>query len=136
MRPLPMFMTFAGGTAELTDALAGVEFARAWANRNSFEQQPWIGVAGGLAGFAGVDSPVTQAFGLGFSGEVAESEIVRMEEFYRELGIEDFYRRKSGDVKLPAVAGEGADDVRVRGRSRIVAMSFCEPRSWKRILSS
>lgn len=29
-------------------------------------------------------------------------------EFYRELGIEDFYRRKSGDVKLPAVAGEGA----------------------------
>lgn len=29
-------------------------------------------------------------------------------EFYRDLGIEDFYRRKSGDVKPPAVAGESA----------------------------
>lgn len=71
---------------EMTDALAGVEFARAWARRHSQGGEAAIEVAGGYASFAGVDSPLTQAFGLGFNGPVSEGELSLMEEFYRERG--------------------------------------------------
>ena len=67
---------------ESTDALAGVEFARSWARLNSFTGEVFLPVAGGLAAFAGVDSPVTQAFGLGLNGPVTESDMEAMEEFY------------------------------------------------------
>ncbi|HYV04550.1 MAG TPA: hypothetical protein VFB82_08195, partial [Blastocatellia bacterium] len=62
----------------MTDALAGVEFARSWARINSFTGQVFLPVAGGLAGFGGVDSPVTQAFGLGLNGAVTEAEMAAM----------------------------------------------------------
>ncbi|MFY9608662.1 MAG: GNAT family N-acetyltransferase [Blastocatellia bacterium] len=67
---------------EMTDALAGVEFARSWARLNSFTGEVFLPVAGGLASFAGIDSPVTQAFGLGLNGPVPEADMVGMEEFY------------------------------------------------------
>src|SRR5262245_9753606 len=68
---------------EMTDALDGVEFARAWASRHFYEGEVAIEIAGGWAGFAGVDSPVTQAFGLGLNGPVTETDMDRIEEFYR-----------------------------------------------------
>ena len=71
---------------ELTDALAGVEFARSWATLNSFTGEVALPVAGGLASFAGIDSPVTQAFGLGLNGPVTEADMNAMEEFYRAHG--------------------------------------------------
>lgn len=71
---------------ETTDALAGVEFARSWARLNSFTGEVFLPVAGGLASFAGVDSPVTQAFGLGLNGPVTEADMAEMEEFYRAHG--------------------------------------------------
>ncbi|HWN98438.1 MAG TPA: GNAT family N-acetyltransferase [Blastocatellia bacterium] len=71
---------------EMTDALAGVEFARSWARRNSFTGEASLAVAGGHAGFGGVDSPVTQAFGLGLNGPVTEADIAGLEEFYRAHG--------------------------------------------------
>lgn len=40
-------------------------------------------IAGGIAGYAGPDSPMTQSFGLGLDGPVTESEIEALEEFYR-----------------------------------------------------
>lgn len=70
----------------MTDALAGVEFARAWTRLHSYRDEVSIEVAGGHAGFAGIDSPVTQAFGLGLNGPVIESDMERMEEFYRARG--------------------------------------------------
>jgi len=70
----------------MADALAGVEFARAWARIHSHTGEVTIPVAGGHASFAGVDSPVTQAFGLGLNGPVTEAEMERMEEFYRAYG--------------------------------------------------
>lgn len=42
-----------------------------------------IFVGGGIAMFAGVNSPVTQAEGLGLNGPVSEEEFERMEEFFR-----------------------------------------------------
>jgi ribosomal protein S18 acetylase RimI-like enzyme len=67
---------------EMTDALAGVEFARAWAQLNDFSGEVSIEVAGGHAAFAGIDSPLTQAFGLGLNGPVTDSDLGAMEEFY------------------------------------------------------
>lgn len=71
---------------EATDALAGVEFARSWAKLNSFTGEVVLPVAGGLASFAGIDSPVTQAFGLGLNGPVTDADLLAMEEFYRAHG--------------------------------------------------
>jgi len=67
---------------EMTDALAGVEFARSWAQLNSFPGNSSIAVAGGHAGFGGIDSPLTQAFGLGLNGPVTDDDMSAMEEFY------------------------------------------------------
>jgi GNAT superfamily N-acetyltransferase len=45
-----------------------------------------IAVGGGIAEFRGVNSPVTQAEGLGLNGPVSEEDIERMEKFYRSRG--------------------------------------------------
>lgn len=71
---------------ENTDALACVEYARAWAKTHSHPGPFALAVAGGQAGFAGIDSPVTQAFGLGLNGPVTEDDMERLEEFFRSQG--------------------------------------------------
>jgi GNAT superfamily N-acetyltransferase len=43
-------------------------------------------IAGGTAVFAGPDSPVTQAIGVGLDGPVPEPELDRLEVFYRSRG--------------------------------------------------
>ena len=43
-------------------------------------------VAGGMAVFCGVNSPLTQAIAVGMGGYVEETEIDRMEEFFRARG--------------------------------------------------
>lgn len=45
-----------------------------------------IDVAGGVAAFVGPGSPVNQAFGLGFCGEVTEEDIALVERFYSWRG--------------------------------------------------
>jgi len=40
-------------------------------------------IAGGVAVFAGVDSPVTQAIGVGINGPVADEDLDRLGEFFR-----------------------------------------------------
>jgi len=47
---------------------------------------PVLEVAGGCAIFAGVDSPLTQAVGLGLNGPVSEQEIGALEAFFRSRG--------------------------------------------------
>jgi hypothetical protein len=39
-------------------------------------------IAGGYAVFAGVDSPVTQAIGVGLNGEVSDAELDRLQDFF------------------------------------------------------
>jgi len=43
-------------------------------------------IAGGCAIFAGADSPLTQAVGIGLAGPVSEAEIVTLEAFFRSRG--------------------------------------------------
>src|SRR5690348_2850253 len=47
---------------------------------------PVLEVAGGCAIFAGVDSPLTQAVGLGLNGPVSDAEIDAVEAFFRSRG--------------------------------------------------
>lgn len=43
-------------------------------------------IAGGCAIFAGIDSPLTQAVGLGLNGGVSEADLDKMEAFFRSRG--------------------------------------------------
>jgi GNAT superfamily N-acetyltransferase len=43
-------------------------------------------IAGGIAVFAGVGSPMTHAMGIGMRGPVAHEELLRMEDFFRSRG--------------------------------------------------
>jgi GNAT superfamily N-acetyltransferase len=46
----------------------------------------FLDIAGGCAIFVGVDSPLTQAVGLGLSGPVSETEVDTLEAFFRRRG--------------------------------------------------
>ncbi len=71
---------------EMTDAGGEVLYCRAHAELYPHAGATFESIAGGIAGFAGADSPLTQAFGLGLAGVVAEAEIERLELFLRERG--------------------------------------------------
>ena len=43
-------------------------------------------IAGGFAVFAGVDSPVTQAIGVGLHGDVSDSDLDRLRDFFHSRG--------------------------------------------------
>jgi hypothetical protein len=63
--------------AEAANALACVQ---AQAGSASFE------TSGGLAVFAGADSPLTQVVGIGLSGPVSSADLDRLEEFFHSRG--------------------------------------------------
>jgi GNAT superfamily N-acetyltransferase len=72
-----------------------VEMAEAFAARACAEAvvrlRPELGVAietiaGGIAAFTGVGSPITQAIGVGLNGPVTEAELDRLEEFFWSRG--------------------------------------------------
>ncbi len=65
------------------DAVGGVEYGRAHARLFPQSGATSIAVAGGHATYAGIESPVTQAFALGLFGKVTAAEINELEEFYR-----------------------------------------------------
>jgi GNAT superfamily N-acetyltransferase len=71
---------------EMASAISGKRCAEA-----AQRLHPSIGataeeIAGGIAVFAGVDSPVTQALGVGLDGEVGTAELDRLEKFFRSRG--------------------------------------------------
>lgn len=46
----------------------------------------WEEIAGGIASFSGIDSPITQAFGVGLCGPVSEAELDQLEGFFFSRG--------------------------------------------------
>ncbi len=64
----------------------GVENARVQMRLDPQSGATALSVGGGHAVFLGAGSPLSQAQGLGLYGPVAESEIERMEEFFRKRG--------------------------------------------------
>jgi len=71
---------------ETVEAEGGGEYAAAHARLFPDGSATSIGIGSGRAIFAGVDSPVTQAFALGLNGEVAAAELEELEGFFRSHG--------------------------------------------------
>jgi len=46
----------------------------------------WAEIGGGIATFSGIDSPITQAFGVGLFGPVSEAELDQLENFFFSRG--------------------------------------------------
>lgn len=71
---------------ETVEALNQVEYAKAY-NRMGLEPEAaYKKIGSGYAVFAGVDSPLSQSFGLGLEGEVADDEVDDLEAFFRDRG--------------------------------------------------
>ncbi|MBX3276708.1 MAG: hypothetical protein KF868_01775 [Acidobacteria bacterium] len=68
---------------ERMDTLGEVWYCRKHADLYSDAGATYEEIAGGVAAFAGVDSPMTQGFGLGLNGEVASEDLDRFEVFFR-----------------------------------------------------
>jgi GNAT superfamily N-acetyltransferase len=71
---------------ESASAASSAEIATACAEVYPDSGACSIEIDGGVAAFAGVDSPLTQAFGLGFAGEVAPETFTRLEAFFLDRG--------------------------------------------------
>lgn len=80
------------GTLPMARRLEGAEAESAVACVAALRRfRPEVGakfqrLAGGMAVFTGVDSPITQAVGIGLDGPVNETQIKKLEDFYFERG--------------------------------------------------
>lgn len=91
------------------DAVGGVEYGRAHARLFPQSGATSIAVAGGHATYAGIESPITQAFALGLFGEVTAAEINELEDFYRS-------RRAPVDIEVcPLADGSLVELLSTRG---------------------
>lgn len=76
---------------ERTEARANVEFVEARARAFPDRGATWIAVAETYAMFDGVDSPVTQTFGLGMFQPITEEDMDQLEEFFISRGAKVFH---------------------------------------------
>jgi hypothetical protein len=72
---------------EAADATMAAEFGRALARLRPERGAAVEAIAGGFAVYAGAGSPLSQAVGTGLAGSVSDSEIDRLEAFFRERGV-------------------------------------------------
>lgn len=75
-----------GRRLERTEALANAAFIEARADCVPSSGAAWIEVAGVYAMFDGVESPLTQTFGLGAFDPVREAELDQLEAFFTSRG--------------------------------------------------
>jgi GNAT superfamily N-acetyltransferase len=71
---------------ERMDALGEKWFSQTHAELHPDAGAAYEEIAGGVMAYAGIDHPMTQAFGLGLNGEVTTEEINRLEDFFRQRG--------------------------------------------------
>ena len=76
---------------ERAEARANASFVEARARAFPELGATWIDVGGTYAMFDGVDSPVTQTFGLGMFDPVSTEHLDRIENFFRERGAPVFH---------------------------------------------
>ena len=69
---------------ERTEARANADFVTSRARITPDSGAEWIDVAGTYAMFDGVESPLTQTFGLGVFGEITGAELDELEVFFRK----------------------------------------------------
>lgn len=76
---------------ERAEARANASFVEARAELAPERQAEWIEVAGAYAMFDGVESPLTQTFGLGVFDEVTNKELDELEAFFRQRDAPTFH---------------------------------------------
>jgi hypothetical protein len=76
---------------ERTDARSNADFVETRARLSPESDACWIEVAGAYAMFDGIESPLTQTFGLGMFDEVTPDHLDQIENFYRERGAPVFH---------------------------------------------
>lgn len=69
-------------TLERTEALSNADFVSSRAKLFPTSGAEWIDVAGAYAMFDGIDSPLTQTFGLGLFETITDVEMERIEKFF------------------------------------------------------
>lgn len=76
---------------ERTEARSNASFVEARARAFPEIGAKWIDVCGAYAMFDGVDSPLTQTFGLGLFDPVAANDLDRIEKFFQQRGAPVFH---------------------------------------------
>jgi len=76
---------------EKTEARGNREFVESRAAANPDHGATWIEIGGTYAMFDGVDSPLTQTFGLGMFQAITDDEIGELERFFQERGSDVFH---------------------------------------------
>src|ERR1700733_10589406 len=71
---------------ERAEGLACLEFAKARSCLDPNSGASWIECAGAYAAFDGVDSPVTQSFGLGLFEQLSPASLDTIERFFLDRG--------------------------------------------------
>lgn len=76
---------------ERTEACGNAQFVEARQRAFPDRDATWIEVAGTYAMFDGIDSPITQTFGLGVFEPITAEQLNEIEDFYRSRGSEVFH---------------------------------------------
>src|SRR5215471_17749061 len=71
---------------ESVDAIVNRDYASCYSSLYDDGRENAIEIGGGWASFAGLESPMTQSFGIGLNGAVTESDFDQLEEFYVSRG--------------------------------------------------
>lgn len=92
---------------ERTEASANAAFVESRARLKPHSAAEWIEVAGAYAMFDGVDSPLTQTFGLGLFERVGTAAMERLESFFAERGAAVYHEVSPlADPELLSLLGE------------------------------
>ncbi len=76
---------------ERTEAQSNIEFVEARGQALPESHAQWLDVGGAYAMFDGVDSPLTQTFGLGMTRSATATDLERIETFFTRLGAPVFH---------------------------------------------
>lgn len=76
---------------EKVEAISNVEFVETRAKLFPESKACWKNIAGTYAMFDGVKSPLTQTFGLGIFQPITESELIEIEDFYKQFQAPVFH---------------------------------------------
>jgi GNAT superfamily N-acetyltransferase len=92
---------------ERTEARANVDFVETRARLDPAYGAEWIDVGGAYAQFDGVESPLTQTFGLGMFEEATAEHLDKIERFFKERGASVFHEvSPMADQSILGLLGE------------------------------
>ena len=92
---------------ERTEARANADFVETRARLFPDSRAAWIDVGGTYAMFDGIDSPLTQTFGLGIFEDATADQLDRLEKFFTERGAPVFHEvSPMADPSILSLLGE------------------------------